>query len=391
MTCRLVFAAFAALSLIACGPGATGEREPNDDRREAQRFPEKGLVQGSFGGGGSDLDFYRIEVRSAQRLEFSLDIPGGQWDQLRFLSLEGAALKRFSGQAAPRNHFEFQAWCPPGSYFLELSGTSRKELSYVLKMDRLADGNFEREPDDTPEQATVAAVNAKIGGYHFPRDEDWFHFRSRSPEPRHLSIDLSEVAGVDAFLEVFDARVDALMHIDNGGPGESESVRRLLFDSNGIYVKVHTKGGAIFQNRPYALFAEEVALDPSWESEPNAVAAMANPWPENRDEIFGVIGWRGDMDWFFIPLPANREGPLYLVLAPPSGLSLAMTLEREDGTLLDVVRDLPPGVALDWTETMNHNLAAETGLRLSIKASGRAYDPTHRYGLKRSFRGKKAV
>ncbi|MBN8218074.1 MAG: hypothetical protein J0L75_15640 [Spirochaetes bacterium] len=388
---KLLFLAWALLPLISCGPGATGEREPNDDRREAQNFPAKGLVHGSVKGGGSDLDVYRIAVKEPQRLELSIDMPSGQWDQLRFLTLEGGALKRFSGSAAPRGHFEFQVWCPPGSYFLEFSGTSRKEWPYVLRMDRRPDGSFEREPNDTPEQATEAEANLKIGGYYFPRDEDWYHFRSRSPEAQHLHLDLSEVAGVDAFLEVFDSKVEGLMHIDNGGPGESESVRRLLFDSNGLYVKVHSKGGAVFQNRPYTLFAEAVALDPSWESEPNAVAASANPWPENRDEMFGTIGWRGDVDWFYIPLPPGREGPLHLVLAPSQSLSLALSLEREDGSFLDVVRDLPPGGVLEWTETMNQSLAGQGGIRVCIKAAGRAFDAVHRYSLKRSFRAKKSA
>ncbi len=115
--------------------------------------------------------------------------------------------------------------------------------AYHLDVERMPDdGSFEREPNDTPDQATPIAPGQTLSGYAFPsRDIDIYRLDlSTQPVPTGVGFRLSGVSKVPLLLELREGGEGKLGELlnsaDSGKPGVETQLQQKL--DPGVYFLV---------------------------------------------------------------------------------------------------------------------------------------------------------
>jgi len=166
----------------------------------------------------------------------------------------------------------------------------------------------EREPNDSPAQATLLPLDKPVTGHVGKRlaanapDMDYFRIPG-AKEPRVVSARLEGIPDVDLVLELFDSQGVAVAKSDGRGKGGGEWIQPTVVGPGEAFILVRqlwTQDAPLAEDVPdaYRLSAHFGPPQPGWESEPNDTPATANPVETATHRVRGYLGRADDRDWF---------------------------------------------------------------------------------------------
>ena len=192
----------------------------------------------------------------------------------------------------------------------------------------------EREPNDTPAQATLLPLDKPVAGHVGKRlganapDMDYFRIPG-SKESRVVSARLEGIPDVDLVLELFDGQGVALAKSDARGKGGGEWIQPTLVGPGEAFILVRqfwTQDAPLAEDVPdaYALSAHFGAPQTGWESEPNDSPATASPTGSGVRRMRGYLGRPDDRDWYAFGF---LEPGTYIATADaPAGVDVALSV-----------------------------------------------------------------
>ncbi|MBL8995038.1 MAG: hypothetical protein JNM63_16945 [Spirochaetia bacterium] len=335
----ILFLGMAVLALFSCGPSLVQEKEPNNRFADAQSIPAFSRVEGKLS--RNDVDLFRLQNKEGSFAQILLRSGGGRWSQLSLYDETRTALRSYKPEENGRD-FSATFFFPPGVHFLRLENEGGREFLYTLsvKLEPAAGKSAEREPNDSLISATTLPQNQKLSGFYFPKDEDYFLLRNDSDEIKTVNLDLGEVSGIDAVMDVLDAQGEFLFRIDNGSVGEPEVCRHLKLDPRErVYIRLSCKERSQAIRKPFSIFNEIIPRDPSWEWEPNDAPHQASVWNADREEMHGLIDRPGDRDHYQLDLDYPEKKVLTLAASGAAKIPMKMELRDEMGNLLSTSKE----------------------------------------------------
>jgi hypothetical protein len=342
------------LSFAGCGR-AWREAEPNEHFTQASPLPAGGKVAGTIGSPG-DVDVYRLSLaRDGAVLNLHL---GGIRDVDFTLSVQDKdrrELKRYDETALGGDEQALDIGLRRGDYYVVVANKNPKsdnpKQEYALTVGLEPPDDHELEPNDRPLAANALPANSLLRGHYFPAqnllaegedqsEEDWYRVTVDREGLFILNVDLSEVPKVDPVLEVYDANAYKIKEVDNGGPGEPESLRR--FGVKGpaqLSLRLRTKPARSGNAEvAYQLLTELLPYEGKEEFEPNDQRLDATPF--ERDSIGGGISPAGDADWYRVMAPGEGRHILRADLSALAGMDLQLVVTDELGNPLAVVDNM---------------------------------------------------
>ncbi|MCG5056360.1 MAG: hypothetical protein KA712_25740 [Myxococcales bacterium] len=210
---------------------------------------------------------------------------------------------------------------------------SEEPVPFVLTVSlRSLGAGEEREPNGTPERATVVAVataTAEMAGHlGWRQDTDWFQVRFPSALAG-MVIDLDLQLPGDAAAQVGFADAAGTMLYGYQRPA-SGRLQLAGFQPPGdgvVMVKVQNTAGAITDRR-YRLTLAAVPAAPELEQEPNDQLSTAPT--RTADALSGRIHPAGDVDVFRFCRPASKS----LMVVPPANSTLEIDVLDATGRLV---------------------------------------------------------
>ena len=196
----------------------------------------------------------------------------------------------------------------------------------------------EREPNDTPAQATLLPLDRPVDGRVGKRlaegtpDLDYFRI-PYSKRARAVSARLEGIPGVDLVLELYDGQGTALAKSDARGAGGGEWLQPTLVGPGEAFLLVRqlwTQGAPLVEDAPdpYKLSAHFGPPEPGWEIEPNDSPATATPFVVGQRRVRGYLGSAEDRDWY--AFSSLSPGTYVASVTAPTGVD-AVILTAEAG------------------------------------------------------------
>jgi len=166
----------------------------------------------------------------------------------------------------------------------------------------------EREPNDSPAEATLLTMDRPIEGQIGKRvaegtpDLDYYRL-PLSKSTRAVSARLSGIPGVDLVLELYDGQGAAIAKSDARGAGGGEWLQPTLVGPGEAYLLVRqlwTQGSPVVEDVPdaYKLSVHFGSPEADWETEPNDTPATATPFQSPARRQRGYLGSPEDRDWY---------------------------------------------------------------------------------------------
>jgi hypothetical protein len=404
--CLLLFCCL--FFLFACGRKTQTEKEPNDTLETANLMRAEIPVTGNISG-PDDRDALRFALPAGKLFSFILEhdpqsnltvevyrvprTPQGATVQ----GAAGTLIKRVDSFIARAGNIITAA--SPGMVHASFLDGRDNDLVLLIRtagsgnvypipwrlITRLttADPGIEREPNDTPEQATPINDRQIIEGRYSPAfsaaapdgfERDFYRFVNTSTNRIILEIEVSGVPNVDAVIEIYDAQgrisrvIDAqgIHHGEVSGPIGLEGLETCIFALRGKH-----------QGNPNASYRVRVhtrMAGPNEEFEPNDSIETANlliPGEAMQGRIFP----EGDVDYFRLPLSAAGRYTISARLSPTGDADLILELLDAQGNVLLSVDDAPAGRAEYIANYGFIALYNDMALFLRVRAKSGARDP----------------
>lgn len=323
---------------FSCKPGYDREQEPNNTFAEANDLtigrPMQGMIDSV-----DDVDYYKIFVESRSVLSAELTGLRGINLSMKFFKHDSppVLLKHIDDARKSSPEFLTNVYVEPGIYYIKVEQGARDPKSantenyYTLRVKTRDYFYEEKEPNDTPEQATEILPGHDMRGYFSPaynpmnsddpdhpyREYDWFKFdvQLRHDRPLSAEISISGVPNIDSSLSLFDPDLELITRSEHNRTGEPENLSNVgLTRSGTYYIRTEAKGYMVNYDTPYKLSVNLNHHNPLYELEPNDTIEQANPIKDGL--IYGDFGHQQDIDVFYYK---PREGPgFYRVELTPS-------------------------------------------------------------------------
>ncbi len=329
------------------------EHEPNDSFADAGKFTLDSSIQGALST-RDDIDYFRLEVESSAILDVKLSPVRGVNHSLKiWKGFDSPILIKYIDdmrKSSPERMSNL--FVEPGVYYLAV-GYGERDIPvadtagiYRLELKSRSWSDEEREPNDTPADASELLLDREIRGFFSPaynrlnvqgesplREEDWFRVNIDlvMERPMLLDVDVSGVERINPILTVYNSRMEQVGSSDNGGVHEGESIRGIGITESGTYfILVAAKNFEANHEQEYRLTVRAREFEQGMEMEPNNEQSRANTI--TGGEISGRIYPDGDRDVFLY----NGEGRgLYRIeLFPPESIDLMAEILSGDGTKL---------------------------------------------------------
>lgn len=381
-----------AALLAACGRRpAIPEAEPNDTAERAQLLTGECTVNGKLHS-SEDVDLYRIELPEAHNVRVRLSGVPNADIVLSLLDGGGRELKRYDETGPDGQEEAVDLGLDLGVSYLRVAVQSTGRVAYdkpyglVLDYEPMA--GREREPNDSPAQATLVAGGAAGGRYYPSRNElaadkteqDWL--RLEVPQDRRVVLDaeVSGVPGVNPLLQVCDGAGRRLRAASGHGEGEGAALRGLGLSGPAAFVVLQAQD-------PVGNIRESYRLQASWrdwpgdvELEPNEALAAATPF--EGESVSGTLAPVGDQDWYRFTVPAGPGAALSVRLTGVPDLDLTLSLRDAQGREL---RRADAGGKSDGEKISGARLAAGGYFLAVSEKSGKVDDAYFTYTLTKSL------
>ena len=192
----------------------------------------------------------------------------------------------------------------------------------------------EREPNDTPAQATLLPLDRPVEGYVGKRlsegapDLDYFHL-PLSKASRAISARLAGIPGVDLVLELYDGQGKSVGKSDAHGKGGGEWLQPTVVGPGEAFLLVRqlwTQGAPPVEEiaDPYRLSVHFGAPQTGWEVEPNDVPVEASPLTSPSRRARGFLASAEDRDWY--SLASLSPGSYVAHVEAPVGVDAVLLL-----------------------------------------------------------------
>jgi hypothetical protein len=239
--------------------GANAEYEPNDDLAHATPLPIDGYREG-FLSPKTDVDYYvvrppqpsllRFELSGVDKLDLQLSLvePGPKPGTERVLQR--------SNDGVVKEPERLNSVACSGACYVKVEGALRKvdgkwvrefensEATYRLSVSAVPDnGSEEREPNDTPDQATPLTLGKPIRGTIYPKkDLDFFRLDlSDRPVKTSLRATLTGILKVDVALFLYQRGEDGslnLVQTSDRAKGDAPELIRYAAEPGVYFLKV---------------------------------------------------------------------------------------------------------------------------------------------------------
>ena len=338
---RIAVLLVSAALTAACG--SSREIEPNDSYQQATPLKPGNTITGTISN-PKDVDWYRLEVKTEGVLSAKL---GGIRDidfVISALDKDRRELVRIDETTVGGDEQMLNLGVSPGVYYLVVSNKNptannpTQEYQLVTKLEPSA--GRERQPNFTALTAQPVEAGGVVRGWYWPTRnllsddtsfagiDHWFSVDVQKQGLFLLNVDVSEVAKVDPILEVYDTNGYKLTTVDQGGIGESESLRNFGVRGPAKYIlRLRSKfDNAGNPDVPFDLMTELLPYQGRTEFEPNNQRADATPF--ELESIQGTIAPAGDVDWYKVTIATDAK---YLLRAELSGVpAMDLTLTLKD-------------------------------------------------------------
>ena len=205
--------------------------------------------------------------------------------------------------------------------------------AFVVTHNREKAGATEREPNDSPAQATLLSLDKPVAGHVGKRlsantpDMDYFRIAG-SKEARVVSARLEGIPDGELVLELFDAQGVAVAKSDARGKGGGEWIQPTVVGPGEAFILVRqfwTQDAPLAEDVPdaYSLSAHFGPPQPGWESEPNDTPATANAVGPGVIRMRGYLGRPDDRDWY-APGPL-APGSYVATVDAPAGMEVTLS------------------------------------------------------------------
>ncbi len=195
----------------------------------------------------------------------------------------------------------------------------------------------EREPNDTPAQATLLPLDKPVEGHVGKRvadsapDLDYFRIPT-AKSARLVSARLEGIPGVDLVLELFDAQGVAVAKSDARGEGGGEWIQPTEVGPGEAFILVRqlwTQGAPLVEDAPdaYQLSAHFGAPQPGWEIEPNDTPTRATVASAGSRRMRGFLASADDRDWYSFGFLG--PGKYFADVDAPAGVDVVVLLAND--------------------------------------------------------------
>lgn len=342
---------FVLSACLACKKEVPVEREPNDSFADATPVMTDSFVQGALST-RDDADVYRLEIHSQSVLDIELSpIRGVNHAFKVWKGHETPVLIKYVDdmrKSSPERLSNLSV--DAGVYYISV-GFGERDIPvavpdgiYRLEIRSRPWYDEEREPNDTPAEASELLLDRELMGFFNPaynrlnqqgenqlREEDWYRIdvELSMERPVLLDIDLSGVERVNSVIELYNSGMERIGLADSGGVHEGESIREIGITASGVYyIMVASKNFEANHEKEYRIKVRSREFDAGMEMEPNDDNARANPITAN--EISGRIFPTGDQDVFIYH--GDGRGLYRVEMTPPDSLDLILEIASSDGT-----------------------------------------------------------
>jgi len=204
---------------------------------------------------------------------------------------------------------------------------------WTLGRGREKGSSVEREPNDSPANATLlpldVSVTGRIGKRQSAGQPDMDYFRVPAGQgARVVSARIEGIPGVDLVLELFDAGGLLLAKSDAHGAGAGEWLQPEMIGRGEAFLLVRQiwiQGTTPLEDvaDPYRLSVHWGPYESGWEVEPNDWRDHANIVEPGR-AVKGYLGSAEDKDWF--SFTSTVAGFLVGQITAPGGVDIAVRL-----------------------------------------------------------------
>jgi len=223
----------------------------------------------------------------------------------------------------------------------------------------------ETEPNDRQEQANEIRLGQSIQGlFQAKGDYDWYKLVNSQSGRNIIRIDLTGVAGVNSYLEIYNEKEERLKESDTGDDGEAEAIINFGVTEGIYYIKVSG-----FQRNEKDKYTLSTKLLSPWqegeEFEPNDDLEQANEIKLGKTTK-GFSYPDTDKDWYVFTMPEPGLEILVIELSGLGGVDLLLELLDADGQELKEANNGEMG-------------EKETIVRMKVKP-GKYYIMVNNYG-----------
>jgi hypothetical protein len=222
----------------------------------------------------NDEDWYKLAVTESGKniLRIELSAVPEVRSALGIYDAEGDSLKQTDINPEGQPEVIVNLGVTEGTYYIRAieSGGTKNETDFYSLTARLSgpwkEGQ-EFEVNDDREQANHLKLGMEISGYGHPWDDrDWFTFTVPQTGIDIFVVELSEIPGVNTYLELYDEEGNQLKKTDIEEEGEQETLVRIRMPAGQYFLLVyHNRGNNA--EVPYTLLAREWDKHPASDKE----------------------------------------------------------------------------------------------------------------------------
>ena len=326
------------LSSTLSNAAGANDTEPNDDQNHPLTLPLNGSAAGHLGYSRASYsdqdptDWYKVTTNADGDLSVAVTNSSGLSTGLYLYDVNaGSQLASVSIAPGKSESVSIAHTGPNETYYLQVYRTGGYGAYTVSDVQTPAVSVNDTEPNDDAVHANVLPLNGSASGrlgysrnnYNTVDPTDWYKVTTNADGD--LSVSVTNSAGVNTGLYLYDVNAASTLTSVNIAPGKSGSVSIAHVGPNQTYyLQVYLNGG-------YGAYTVGSKLTPFAgvnDSEPNDTSAQANPLLINVP-VSGRLGFSratyntvDPTDWYKITVP--RDGSLRLSVSTDSNLNAGL-------------------------------------------------------------------
>jgi hypothetical protein len=248
------------------------------------------------------------------------------------------------------HNFQLTHFLPAGVYYVEVDDYGRDDFdqgsTYSVCVNQVSDveanQNDRKEDSDSMTLAAFGSESEISGSLDYITDSDWY--RISLPDPasgfRVMDLRFTGTAAKAYLVSVMDQDGNMILsHTFNGGSPEYHTLIKL--DESACFMVITPTAGQVeFQAMPYTATARALNILDDAEVSPNSndtieAADPLTPTSDPASATTGKIGFRGDLDWYSVTVPAHANPQILEVFLEAPISLVEYSLSIMNNTLME--------------------------------------------------------